>query len=119
MRFTAPNDFRTMILVIGANSPIGLTVIRELGERGVPVLAHGTTPRALGRYSRHSRAFVCEPGPLAEWLPRVAPEHEYHVVVPSAAVPPALAADAQARRAAAGMAAIQVGHGCLAEILHR
>lgn len=58
-----------MILVIGANSPIGLTVIRELGEHGVPVLAHGTTPRALGRYSRHARDFVEEPGPLAGWLP--------------------------------------------------
>lgn len=70
-----------MILVIGANSPIGLTVIRELGERGVPVLAHGTTSRALGRYSRHSRAFVCEPGPLADWLPRVVRDHDITAVM--------------------------------------
>ncbi len=32
---------------------------------------------------------------LLQWLPRVAPEHSYHVVVPATALPPALVADAQ------------------------
>jgi predicted ATP-grasp superfamily ATP-dependent carboligase len=65
-----------MIAVLGADSPIGLTVIRELGERGVPVLALGRSARALGRWSRHARRFaLMPPEPLAEWLPQCVAEY--------------------------------------------
>ena len=60
------------VLVLGADSPIGLTVVRELGARGVPVIAHGRSDRALGRFSRFAREFVRETRPLVAWLPEFA-----------------------------------------------
>ena len=57
------------MLVLGADSPIGLTVVRELGVRGVSVIAHGRSDRALGRFSRFAREFLLETRPLAAWLP--------------------------------------------------
>ena len=63
------------MLVLGADSPIGLTVVRELGARGVPVIAHGRSERALGRFSRFARSFVLDTRPLAQWLPGYAAEH--------------------------------------------
>ena len=57
------------VLVLGADSPIGLTVVRELGARGVPVIAHGRSDRALGRFSRYACEFVLETRPLVAWLP--------------------------------------------------
>ncbi|MFM5893930.1 MAG: carboxylate--amine ligase, partial [Novosphingobium sp.] len=57
------------VLVLGADSPIGLTVVRELGARGVPVIAHGRSERALGRFSRFARSFLLDKRPLADWLP--------------------------------------------------
>ena len=56
------------MLVLGADSPIGLTVVRELGAHGVPVIAHGRSDRALGRFSRFSREFMLETRPLLAWL---------------------------------------------------
>jgi len=64
-----------MLAVLGVDSPIGLTVVRELGERGVPLLVHGKTRRSLGRYSRHARRFVARTEPLAEWLPQLVADH--------------------------------------------
>ena len=64
------SDARPAVAVLGVDSPIGLTVIRELGERGVPVLALGRAAHALGRYSRYAtRYFQMDEGPLAQWLP--------------------------------------------------
>ena len=60
------------VMVLGADSPIGLTVVRELGARGVPVIAHGRSDRALGRFSRFSSEFVLETRPLCAWLPEFA-----------------------------------------------
>ena len=57
------------VLVVGADSPIGLTVVRELGARGVTVIAHGRSNRALGRFSRFASDFVLETRPLGAWLP--------------------------------------------------
>lgn len=56
-------------IVIGTDTPIGLTVIRELGGHGVPV--HGVgRPRSLGAASRHCRGFTVRPrAPIADWLP--------------------------------------------------
>ncbi|WP_295640099.1 carboxylate--amine ligase [Novosphingobium sp.] len=58
------------VAVLGADSPIGLTVVRELGERGVRVFALGRDQRALARTSRHTHAFALIEKPLAQWLPR-------------------------------------------------
>ncbi|MFM5918374.1 MAG: carboxylate--amine ligase [Novosphingobium sp.] len=63
------NERRRPVLVLGADSPIGLTVVRELGARGVPVIAHGRSERALGRFSRYARSFVLDTRPLGDWLP--------------------------------------------------
>lgn len=63
------------VAVIGVDSPIGLTVIRELGERGVPVFALGRRADAIGRWSRHVHRFDTIPGPLAEWLPGYVARH--------------------------------------------
>ena len=63
------------MLVLGADSPIGLTAVRELGARGVPVIAHGRSDRALGRFSRFAQSFVLDTRPLAAWLPGYAATH--------------------------------------------
>lgn len=56
-------------LVLGVDSPIGLTVMRELGEQGVPVHAVGSR-RSIGRASRYCRGFTERPcAPIADWLP--------------------------------------------------
>ena len=68
------------VAVLGADSPIGLTVIRELGARGVPVIALGKGPRALGRHSRYTRHFAVMQGPLADWLPQFVAEHGVEAV---------------------------------------
>ena len=44
-------------------------MVRELGARGVAVIAHGRSARALGRFSRFTREFLVDQRPLAEWLP--------------------------------------------------
>ena len=69
-----------MVAVIGANSPIGLTVIRELGERGVPVLACGSRADSLGKYSRYTAAYEIMEKPLAEWLPRMVAKYDLGAV---------------------------------------
>lgn len=56
-------------LVLGVDSPIGLTVVRELGEQGVPAHAIGSR-RSIGRASRYCRGFTERPRvPIADWLP--------------------------------------------------
>ncbi|HEY0270252.1 MAG TPA: carboxylate--amine ligase [Sphingomonas sp.] len=56
-------------IVLGIDSPIGLSVVRELGQHGVPVHGIGK-PGSIGAASRHCTAFTPRPrGPLAEWLP--------------------------------------------------
>lgn len=56
-------------LVLGVDTPIGLTVIRELGEHGVPVHAIGGYG-SIGAASRYTRSFTERgQGPLANWLP--------------------------------------------------
>ncbi|MBY8827346.1 carboxylate--amine ligase [Hephaestia mangrovi] len=61
-------------IVLGVDSPIGLTVMRELGEQGVPVHAIGSR-RSIGRASRYCRGFTERPaGPIGDWLPDVIAE---------------------------------------------
>jgi len=55
-------------IVLGVDSPIGLTVVRELGEQHVPVHAVGS-PRAIGRASRYCREFTERPRtPIGDWI---------------------------------------------------
>jgi predicted ATP-grasp superfamily ATP-dependent carboligase len=42
-------------IVLGIDTPIGLTVVRDLGIHGVPVYGIGRTPTALGMHSRFLR----------------------------------------------------------------
>lgn len=60
---------RPKVTVLGADSPIGLTVVRELGAHGLHVIAHGRSDRALGRFSRFAAESLVDPRPLAAWLP--------------------------------------------------
>ncbi len=63
------------VAVIGPDSPIGLTVVRELGEHGLPVLALSRNADCLSRHSRHASAFETFSGPLVNWLPDVVARH--------------------------------------------
>ena len=58
-------------IVLGVDTAIGLTVVRELGRHGVPIIAIGKSARAIGRYSRYAHAFHKRPkgAALADWLP--------------------------------------------------
>ncbi len=57
-------------IVLGVDTPIGLTVMRELGARGVPVHGVGRTPEAIGRASRYCTGFSVFPNERIEkWLP--------------------------------------------------
>ena len=69
------------VAVLGADSPIGLTVVRELGERGVTVFALGRDHRALARTSRHTHKFALIEKPLAEWMPRFIAENGISAVL--------------------------------------
>lgn len=56
-------------IVLGSDTPIGLTVIRELGMNGVTVHAIGRTKHSIGGASRYaSSARVRPAGPIAGWL---------------------------------------------------
>lgn len=57
-------------ILLGLENAISLTVLRELGEHGVPI--HGVTRDAdsVGAASRHCTRLHLRPsGPIAEWLP--------------------------------------------------
>ena len=57
-------------LLLGIDTPIGLSVVRELGSHGVPVHGIGRSRAAIGAHSRFiAGSSVREAGPLAEWLP--------------------------------------------------
>jgi predicted ATP-grasp superfamily ATP-dependent carboligase len=57
-------------IVLGLESAIGLTVVRELGERGVPVHGLARAPGAIAAASRHCRDWSLRPpGDPADWLP--------------------------------------------------
>lgn len=58
-------------IVLGVDTPIGLTVVRELGSHGVPIHGIGRNANAIGRTSRFLQSFSVRPAgdPLAEWLP--------------------------------------------------
>lgn len=65
-----------LAIVLGVDTPIGLTVMRELGEHGVPVHGIGRTTNALGRASRYCTSFSVRPSgrAMSDWLPDVIAE---------------------------------------------
>ena len=60
-------------IVLGVDSPIGLTVVRELGRNDVSVFAVGRTPLSLGRFSRFTKRFILHrrDHPLSAFLPQI------------------------------------------------
>ncbi len=64
-------DILPTAIVLGVDTPIGLTVVREFGQHGVPVVAIGRTNRSIGGASRFANRFVIRPAdrPMADWLP--------------------------------------------------
>ena len=58
------------VIVLGADTPIGLAIIRELGSRDLTVHAIGRTDRSIGGASRFAATRHVRPrGPIADWLP--------------------------------------------------
>ena len=59
-----------LAIVLGIDTAIGVTVVRELGAHGVPVHGIGRTESAVGRASRYCTGFsLRQAGPLSDWLP--------------------------------------------------
>ncbi|WP_435419236.1 carboxylate--amine ligase [Parerythrobacter aurantius] len=76
-----PADFLLNVAVIGADSPIGLTVVRELGMHGLNVLVLSRKPTSLARFSRWARTFGLLRGSLAESLPALLTRHRIGAVL--------------------------------------
>lgn len=61
-----------LAIVLDVDSPIGLTIMRELGRNGVPVHGIGAHPASFGKASRYCTQFsVRQRHDLAKWLPDV------------------------------------------------
>lgn len=57
-------------IVLGLENAIGLTVVRELGQHGVPVHGVARDADAVGIVSRYCRSWSPRPpGPISQWLP--------------------------------------------------
>ncbi|MFC3443151.1 carboxylate--amine ligase [Sphingobium rhizovicinum] len=57
-------------IVLGLENAIGLTVVRELGQHGVPVHGVARDAGAVAIASRHCASWSPRPaGPVADWLP--------------------------------------------------
>lgn len=60
------------VAILGIDTPIGLTLVRELGRSGVHVHGIGRSAHAIGGASRHCHGFsVRGVGPMADWLPGI------------------------------------------------
>ena len=72
-----------LAIVIGVDTPIGLTVIRELGENGVPVVGVGSCEYSIGAASRFTHSFYKRPKnePMSQWLPALIRHHEAGAVL--------------------------------------
>lgn len=58
------------VIVLGLDTPVGLTALRELGRHGVPLIGVAYHELSIGRGSRWLDAFLVRPdAPVAEWLP--------------------------------------------------
>ncbi|WP_293884273.1 carboxylate--amine ligase [Sphingomonas sp.] len=59
-------------LVLGSDTPIGLTIIRELGAHGVEVEAIGRSGRSIGGASRFAtKEHVRPQGAIDQWVPQL------------------------------------------------
>ena len=60
-----------LALVLGTDTPIGLSIVRELGQNGVPVHGIGKSANAIGAASRYCLSSSIRPKnqALADWLP--------------------------------------------------
>ncbi len=70
-------------IVVGVDTPIGLTVIRELGERGVPVIGVGSSDHSIGAASRYTAVFFKRPkgAPISHWLAGLIAQHNAKAVL--------------------------------------
>lgn len=61
----------TTAIVLGVDTPIGLTIVRELGRHGILVHGIGRSEGAIGARSRYCSSFSVRPTgqKLADWLP--------------------------------------------------
>ncbi len=59
------------VIVLGIDTPIGLTVVRELGRHGVLVHGIGRSEQAIGAQSRYCTTSSVRPSgqAIADWLP--------------------------------------------------
>lgn len=79
---------RGTVLVLDADQPAALAVLRSLARRGLRVEVASTDARAIGRRSRHASACWCHPDPLADsqafvqWLQNHVRTHVYGLVIP-------------------------------------
>jgi predicted ATP-grasp superfamily ATP-dependent carboligase len=60
-------------LILGVDTAIGLTMVRELGQHGVPVIGIGRSASAIGGASRWCQRLLLRDGnrPIDEWLPEM------------------------------------------------
>ena len=72
------------VIVVGIDTPIGLTILRELGTHGVPTYGIANAPDALGLHSRWLTRGFLRPDTdekLVELLNAVAVEHPARLVM--------------------------------------
>ena len=76
------------VLVLDADQPAALAVLRSLARQGLRVEVASTDTRAIARRSRHASACWCHPDPLADaggfvqWLQDHLQVHRYALVIP-------------------------------------
>ena len=59
-------------IVLGLDSAINLSIIRELGQKDVPVIGVGTAATSMAAASRHcSQAIIRPAGPIMSWMPDI------------------------------------------------
>jgi len=102
-------------IVLGVDTPIGLTIVRELGRHGVEVCAVGKEPTSIGAASRHAKRFIVRPaGSMDAWLPKLIAEVgaralfaiSEHDLLALAALPPTIGRCAILTPRAAQLAAV-------------
>jgi len=70
------------ILLIGVDTPTGLSIMRELGRHGVAVHAVGADIRGLGAASRYCHKFWPKGrGAIVEWLPDLIDKTDVQAVI--------------------------------------
>lgn len=66
-------------IVLGLDSAINLSIVRELGEKGVPVVGVGRALTSMVAASRYcTQAIVRPEGPIASWLPDIVGRTDAH-----------------------------------------